>query len=115
MNRLPSGLGISVVADISEQKKREEQWRIDLERVQLIEDILDNLPFPVLVKDRNLAYAAVNKAACTMVETSAESILGRTVSTCIRAGRRPDRRCRSHGAGQRHAEHPSRKGEAREW
>ncbi|AKC06403.1 Two component sensor kinase [Agrobacterium fabacearum CFBP 5771] len=79
MNRLPSGLGISVVADISEQKKREEQWRIDLERVQLIEDILDNLPFPVLVKDRNLAYVAVNKAACTMVETSAESILGRTV------------------------------------
>ncbi|WP_418137324.1 response regulator [Agrobacterium sp. El2ro-1b] len=79
MNRLPSGLGISVVADISEQKKREEQWRLDLERVQLIEDILDNLPFPVLVKDRNFAYAAVNKAACTMVETSAESILGRTV------------------------------------
>ncbi|MDZ7925988.1 MAG: response regulator [Agrobacterium sp.] len=79
MNRLPSGLGISVVADISEQKKREEQWRIDLERVQLIEDILDNLPFPVLVKDRNRAYAAVNKAACTLVETSAEAILGRTV------------------------------------
>lgn len=79
MNRLPSGLGISVVADISEQKKREEQWRLDLERVQLIEDILDNLPFPVLVKDRNLAYAAVNKAASTLVDTSAESILGRTV------------------------------------
>lgn len=79
MNRLPSGLGISVVADISEQKKREEQWRIDLERVQLIEDILDNLPFPVFVKDRNMAYAAVNKSACTMVETSAESILGKTV------------------------------------
>ncbi|KJF65830.1 chemotaxis protein CheY [Rhizobium nepotum 39/7] len=79
MNRLPSGLGISVVADISEQKKREEQWRIDLERVQLIEDILDNLPFPVFVKDRNLAYAAVNKSGCAMVETSAESILGRTV------------------------------------
>ncbi len=79
MNRLPSGLGISVIADISEQKKREEQWRIDLERVQLIEDILDNLPFPVFVKDRNLAYAAVNKSGCAMVETSAESILGRTV------------------------------------
>nr|WP_236774303.1 response regulator [Agrobacterium tumefaciens] len=79
MNRLPSGLGISVVADISEQKKREEQWRIDLERVQLIEDILDNLPFPVFVKDRNMAYAAVNKSACAMVETSAESILGKTV------------------------------------
>ncbi|WP_347881163.1 response regulator [Agrobacterium sp. GD03992] len=79
MNRLPSGLGISVVADISEQKKREEQWRIDLERVQLIEDILDNLPFPVFVKDRNLAYAAVNRSACALVETSPESILGRTV------------------------------------
>ncbi|MCZ7856163.1 response regulator [Agrobacterium salinitolerans] len=79
MNRLPSGLGISVVADISEQKKREEQWRLDLERVQLIEDILDNLPFPVFVKDRNMAYAAVNKSACALVETSPESILGRTV------------------------------------
>lgn len=79
MNRLPSGLGISVVADISEQKKREEQWRLDLERVQLIEDILDNLPFPVFVKDRNMAYAAVNKSACALVETSAENILGRTV------------------------------------
>lgn len=79
MNRLPSGLGISVLADISEQKKREEQWRIDLERVQLLEDILDNLPFPVFVKDRNLAYAAVNKSACTLVETSPESLLGRTV------------------------------------
>ncbi|MFK3777998.1 response regulator [Agrobacterium sp. NPDC089420] len=79
MNRLPSGLGISVVADISEQKKREEQWRIDLERVQLIEDILDNLPFPVFVKDRNMAYAAVNKSACALVETSPEIILGKTV------------------------------------
>jgi len=79
MNRLPSGLGISVVADISEQKKREEQWRIDLERVQLVEEILDNLPFPVFVKDRNMAYVALNKSASALVETSPESILGRTV------------------------------------
>ncbi|MDS7596283.1 response regulator [Agrobacterium tumefaciens] len=79
MNRLPSGLGISVIADISEQKKREEQWRLDLERVQLVEDILDNLPFSIFVKDRNTAYVAVNKAGCALLETSAETILGRTV------------------------------------
>ncbi len=79
MNRLPSGIGISVVADISEQKKREEQWRIDLERVQLLEDIMDNLPFSVFVKDRNMAYVAINKSACAMVETSAEAVLGRTI------------------------------------
>lgn len=79
MNRLPSGLGISVVADISEQKKREEQWRLDLERAQLVEDILDNLPFSIIVKDRNAAYVAVNKAACALLETNAETILGRTV------------------------------------
>src|SRR5262249_54571090 len=42
--RLPSGFGICTISDISEEKKREDQWRADLERVQLTEDILDNLP-----------------------------------------------------------------------
>jgi len=95
MNRLPSGLGISVVADISEQKKREEQWRIDLERVQLIEDILDNLPFPVLVKDRNMAYAAVNKSGGTpsLIPERVRRINGEEVLTITRKQRvgRPGR------------------------
>ncbi|MEZ2129402.1 MULTISPECIES: response regulator [unclassified Sinorhizobium] len=75
--RLPAGYGVSIISDISEARKREEQWRADLERVQLTEDILDNLPFPLFVKDRNLNYVAVNKAFCDKFQTSADEVLGR--------------------------------------
>ncbi|QFY59206.1 response regulator [Rhizobium grahamii] len=75
--RLPSGYGVCVISDISEDKKREEQWRLDLERVQLTEDILDNLPFPLFVKDRNLNYVAVNIAFCEKYQTTVDEILGR--------------------------------------
>ncbi|CCM74594.1 response regulator [Rhizobium mesoamericanum] len=75
--RLASGFGVSVIQDISEEKKREEQWRSDLERVQLTEDILDNLPFPLFVKDRNLNYVAVNIAFCEKYQTTVDEVLGR--------------------------------------
>lgn len=75
--RLSGGYGVTIISDISEEKKREEQWRSDLERVQLTEDILDNLPFPLFVKDRNLTYVAVNVAFCEKYQTSAEEVLGR--------------------------------------
>ncbi|MBB3592326.1 PAS domain S-box-containing protein [Rhizobium sp. BK529] len=75
--RLPNGYGVTVISDISEARKREEQWRYDLERVQLTEDILDHLPFPLFVKDRNLVYVAVNKAFCEKYQTTADEVLGR--------------------------------------
>lgn len=74
--RLPSGHGICIVTDITEQKKREEQWRADMERVQLTEEILDNLPQPVFVQDRNLGMVAVNKAFCSFMDIAPESVLG---------------------------------------
>ncbi|CAN7586040.1 response regulator [Rhizobium sp. LjRoot30] len=77
--RLPSGYGVCLFVDVSEQKKREEQWRADLERVQLTEEILDTLPFPVFVKDRNLTYVAANKAYCTLRGMGVEQLIGRTV------------------------------------
>ncbi|WP_454848361.1 response regulator [Rhizobium binxianense] len=75
--RLPSGYGLCIITDISEERKREEQWRYDLERVQLTEDILDNLPFPLFVKDRNLTYVAVNVAFCEKYQTTPDEVLGR--------------------------------------
>lgn len=81
--RLPSGHGICVITDITEQKKREEQWRADMERVQLTEEILDNLPQPVFVQDRNLGMVAVNKAFCATMGISAESVLGGTLASAF--------------------------------
>ena len=75
--RLPSGIGFCVISDISEVKKREEQWRIDTERVQLTEDILDNLPFPLFVKDQNMVYVAVNRAFCDKYQTTSDELRGR--------------------------------------
>jgi PAS domain S-box-containing protein len=75
--RLPSGFGVCIISDISEEKKREDQWRSDLERVQLTEEILDNLPFPLFVKDREMTYVAVNKAFCSKYQTTADEVLGR--------------------------------------
>lgn len=78
--RLSSGYGVCIIRDVSETKKREDQWRADMERVQVTEDILDNLPVPVLVKDRNFQFVAVNKAACDLYGLPATAILGRRLS-----------------------------------
>lgn len=76
--RMPSGFGICLIRDVSEETKREGQWRLDLERVQLTEEILDSLPFAISVKDRGLTYAAVNRAMCRMFQREPEDIIGRT-------------------------------------
>lgn len=77
--RFSTGSGICLMTDVSEHHKREEQWRADLSRVQMTEEILDNLPFPVFVKDPNRIYVAVNRAFCQLRGASADEILGRTV------------------------------------
>ncbi|HUH50029.1 MAG TPA: PAS domain-containing protein, partial [Mycoplana sp.] len=76
--RLPNGYNISTLTDVSDQRKQEEQWRADLERVALTEEVLDTLPHPLIIKDRNLVYLAVNKAFCAIHGLESEAILGRT-------------------------------------
>lgn len=77
--RLPSGIGVCVISDISEQKKREDQWRLDIERVQITEEILDTLPLSVFVKDRHCVYSAANRAGYALLQASPDMVLGRTV------------------------------------
>ncbi|CDZ69150.1 Putative contains a 2-component receiver domain protein [Neorhizobium galegae bv. orientalis] len=74
--RLSSGYGVCIVRDISDHKKREEQWRADMERVQITEEVLDNLPFPITVKDSSLTFVAVNKMAASFLDLPPEAILG---------------------------------------
>lgn len=75
--RLSSGYGVCVIRDVSDHKKREEQWRADMERVQVTEEVLDNLPFPITVKDGNFTFVAVNKAASRFLDLPPEAVLGR--------------------------------------
>jgi PAS domain S-box-containing protein len=77
--RLPNGYNVTTLVDVSEQKKQEEQWRSDLERIALTEEILETLPSPVVIKDRNLTYIAANRAFCTIYNANADGILGRSV------------------------------------
>ncbi|EKF59199.1 two-component sensor histidine kinase transcriptional regulatory protein [Agrobacterium albertimagni AOL15] len=83
--RLPSGFGFCVMSDITEQKRREEQWRADIERVQLTEEILDNLAHPVFVQDRNLQLVAVNKVFCSAISVGADNALGGTIAPLFEA------------------------------
>ncbi len=76
--RLPNGIGIFSLTDITEQKKREEQLQTDMERIELTQEILDAQPNPICVKDCNLHYIAVNKAFCILHDLPAEAILGRS-------------------------------------
>ena len=77
--RLPNGYNVTTMTDVSEQKKQEEQWRADLERIELTEAILDTVPAPLSVKDRNLAHIAANRAFCAIYNVSPHAILGRSV------------------------------------
>ena len=77
--RIANGLGIMLLRDVSAVRKMEDRWTGDMERVAMTEEILDNLPEPVFVQDRNLAFVAVNKAYCKLQGVLADSILGRSV------------------------------------
>ncbi|OLP45703.1 response regulator [Rhizobium oryziradicis] len=75
MRRMSSGFGICILSDVTEQKKREETWRADLERVKVTEDILNSLPQPLLVLDEDLAIAATNTAFALMVQRSEDTLM----------------------------------------
>ncbi|WP_395515491.1 response regulator [Pseudorhizobium flavum] len=75
--RFPNGYGVCIVRDISEQKKREEQSKAVGERMELAEQVLDKLPFPVSIKSSDMVYVAVNQSFCKIVGRSPEELIGR--------------------------------------
>lgn len=77
--RLPNGWNISTLWDVSDQKRQEEQWRADTNRIALTEEVLEALPSPLIVKDANLVYVAVNRAYRAVPSLAADAILGRTI------------------------------------
>ncbi len=74
-----SGVGVAVLQDITDIHKHEKRWQTDMERVALTEKILDEMPYPMAVKDSNLSYVAVNRAFLTLFNLENHNrIIGRT-------------------------------------
>lgn len=108
--RLSSGIGLLAVSDVSEQKKRDEQARTDLQRIALTEEILNAQPNPICVKDRNLHYIAVNKAFSAIHDLAPDAMLGRSASDLVETElaehfERSDRHVLETGTPYSEAEH----------
>jgi CheY-like chemotaxis protein/PAS domain-containing protein len=83
MRRMSSGLGVCILTDVTEQKKREDLWRADLERVKITEDILNSLPQPLVVLDEQLKIAATNTAFAAMVQHSEDHLMEMPASAVL--------------------------------
>ncbi|MCM2291321.1 response regulator [Allorhizobium sp. BGMRC 0089] len=81
--RLPSGLGLCLIKDVTERKHREDEWRTDMDRVAITEAILDGLPQPVLVCDSAWSICAVNRSFTALTGERSEQLLGRSLSDII--------------------------------
>ncbi|MDQ0454989.1 response regulator [Rhizobium paknamense] len=83
--RLPSGFGLCLMTDVTEQKKREEQWRLDQERVEVTEEILDRLPQPLFVLDDAAVIVAINRAMVSLTGLSAAALQGQSAGVIFAA------------------------------
>ncbi|MBW3097085.1 response regulator [Pseudohoeflea coraliihabitans] len=81
--RLPSGVALSYVVDITEQMQRERHLSHMSARSELAQHILDKLPNPILVKDSRLRYILVNEAFCRLLGLDSHAIIGRTASDLV--------------------------------
>lgn len=77
--RSANGIGITVLQDVSELKRRERKWQADMERMASTEALLDEMPVPLYIKDQDLTFIGVNKAFCDLYEVEPEDVLGHTV------------------------------------
>lgn len=81
--RLPGGLLITHITDISDQLRRNRELKTTEIRERLAKDVIDNLPNPVLVKDADLRVAFVNKAFCNLIGYEEHEILDRRVGELV--------------------------------
>lgn len=76
--RLPDGVLIATIQDVSEQKRRDAELSRIRHQAELAQHILDNLVNPVIVKDQALRYVIVNDAFCRIPGLHPKQVIGRT-------------------------------------
>jgi PAS domain S-box-containing protein len=75
--RMPDGVLISTISDVSEQHRRDSELSHTRQQAELAQHILDNLANPVMVKDSSLRYVMVNDAYCRIPGVTAQRVIGR--------------------------------------
>ncbi|MEQ8305342.1 MAG: response regulator [Hoeflea sp.] len=75
--RMPDGVLISTISDVSEQHRRDSELSQTRQQAELAQHILDNLANPVMVKDSSLRYIMVNDAYCRIPGVTAQRVIGR--------------------------------------
>ncbi|MEM5472005.1 response regulator [Hoeflea sp. AS60] len=81
--RMPDGMLISTIQDVSDQKRRDEEMAAVLKKAELAQMILDNLATPVVVKDSELRYVLVNDAYCRIPGLHRKQILGKRAADLV--------------------------------
>jgi len=81
--RLPDGVLIATIQDVSEQKRRDAELSRIRHQAELAQHILDNLVNPVIVKDSALRYVIVNEAFCRIPGLHPKQVIGRTARELV--------------------------------
>ncbi|WP_322987938.1 response regulator [Hoeflea sp.] len=81
--RMPDGILIATITDVSEQKRRDLELAEARHQAELAQHILDNLATPVMVKDASLRYVVVNDAFCSIPGLHAKHVIGRTAGELV--------------------------------
>ncbi|MGY6707996.1 MAG: PAS-domain containing protein [Rhizobiaceae bacterium] len=75
--RLEDGTYVGVRVDISELKQREQALRESMDKIELFNHVLDELPVSTYVKDAERRFEFVNKAWCNVSGVTPEEALGK--------------------------------------
>ena len=76
---------VGVTTDVTEMKQREEEAVAARMKAELAQNILDEFSSPVLVKNRDGRFVAINKAFSELLGIPPEDILGKTAADIISA------------------------------
>lgn len=72
--------------DISRQKEKEFQLRAALRKADLSAQVLDRLPYPVVVKDENLRYVMANDAFARLHGVTSGEMIGKSMLEVLPSG-----------------------------
>ncbi|WP_417418292.1 response regulator [Hoeflea sp.] len=81
--RMPDGILISTIQDVTEQKRKDEELAEVVKKAELVQVILDNLATPLIVKNSDLRYVMVNDAFCRIPGLPRKQIVGKKAADLV--------------------------------